>query len=413
MQGRKLLKKYISNDVREYNFSALKVAMKMKAEEIVSELKESGLKGRGGAAFPTGLKWDFALAEESAKKYIVCNADEGEPGTFKDRYLLEERPLKVLEGILIGAYTIGAQEGYIYIRGEYTTPIRIFEQVIKDAYQVGLLGDNILDSNFSFKLNLVKGAGAYVCGDETSLLNSIEGKRGISRIKPPYPIQEGLYGYPTVVNNVETFANVSEIVGWGGKYYSCLGTAKSKGTKLVCLSGDINKPGLYEVEFGQVTIKEIIEDFGQGIKNDRPLKFVIPGGISTSILTAEEIDIPYSYEDIVNHNSSLGSGALMVVAEGHDLIGLMMNAAKFFMDETCGTCFPCREGNRQIYYLLKRAAEAGGFSKSEFQLIKDIGRTINLAARCGLGQSSLNFIRSIIDNYGDELLAGGEDNGEA
>lgn len=392
-----------------YDFSGLKQALEKSREEIVAEIKESGLKGRGGAGFPTGVKWDFALQETGEPKYMICNADEGEPGTFKDRYLLEYQPYKVLEGIIIAAYATGATDGYIYIRGEYAEPIDIFADVIEKAREEDILGDNILGTDFSFDLKLVKGAGAYVCGDETSLINSIEGERGRSRIKPPYPIQEGLFGQPTTVNNVETLATAAEIIRQGTEKYTNLGTEDSRGTKLVSISGDVNEPGVYEIEFGKVTVAEIINEFGRGVRDDRELKFVIPGGISTAILPREKLDTSYTYEDLAEAGSGLGSGAMIVVAEGHNLVDMLLNVAEFFMDETCGTCFPCREGNRQIYHIIKEAKENNGFKKRDLEIIKDIGKTIRLAARCGLGQSSMNFIRSVVDNYTDELVARGEE----
>ena len=410
MEEKYFLKGEELKNVSDYDFPALKKALKLDRKEIINEIDESKLKGRGGAGFPTGLKWKFAYQEESDTKYFICNGDEGEPGTFKDRYLMEDRPVKVLEGIMIGAYAVGANKGYIYIRGEYAKSIKTFNKVIEDAYNHGILGENIFGSDFSFDLKLIKGAGAYVCGDETSLINSIEGKRGISRIKPPYPIQEGLFGKPTVVNNVETLTTAGEIINQGSDVYKAMGTKDSKGTKLVCLSGDVNEPGVYEIEFGSMTIADIIEEFGKGIKNNGELKFVIPGGISTSILTKDQINIPYTYEDIDEAQSSLGSGALIVVSEGHDLVDLMLNASRFYMDETCGTCFPCREGNRQVHHMLKEAMDKG-VDQEKTALIKDIGKTIRLASRCGLGQSSLNFIGSVIDEYPSELQPGGVKHG--
>ncbi|QTL99016.1 NADH dehydrogenase FAD-containing subunit [Iocasia frigidifontis] len=407
MEETLFLKKDMKKELSNYEFSNLKKALKLGREKVIDIIKQSGLKGRGGAGFPTGLKWELAYQEEADKKYIICNGDEGEPGTFKDRYLLENNPVKVLEGILIVAYAIGADEGYCYIRGEYLGPINIFEKVINEAEATGILGENILDSGFNFNLYLVKGAGAYVCGDETSLINSIEGKRGRSRIKPPYPIAKGLFDKPTVVNNVETLVSAVEIINQGLDKYLELGTENSRGTKLVCLSGDVNQPGVYEVEFGQVTLGEIIEQFGKGIRNYVPLKFLVPGGISTQVLTPAELNVPYTYEGIASAGSALGSGAVIVVDEGHDLVDLMLNVSRFFMDETCGTCFPCREGNRQVYHMLKEGKE--GFTEKDVELIKNVGTTIHLAARCGLGQTSLNFIGSVFDKFGDELkLKGGE-----
>ena len=408
MEEKIYIKGEVLKDCSKYDFPGLKKALNMKQEDVVNEIKKSGLKGRGGAGFPTGLKLDLALKQDASNgKYMICNGDEGEPGTFKDRFLMINRPLKVLEGILIAAYTIGANNGYIYIRGEYTESINIIDKIIKEAYQKNILGDNIFGSEFNFNLRLVKGAGAYVCGDETSLINSIEGKRGISRIKPPYPIENGLFTKPTVVNNVETLSTIAEIINQGADIFASIGTKESKGTKLISLSGDINEPGVYEVEFGKATINEIICKFGKGIKNNKELKFVIPGGISTAILKKEQLDIAYSYEDIEKTGSSLGSGAIIVVAKGHNLFDLMLNVSRFFMNETCGTCFPCREGNRQINRMLREAEK--GFTEEQREIITDIGNTIRLASRCGLGQTSLNFIKSVIDNYEDELMVGGDE----
>ncbi len=405
MQETYFLKGDIINDVSNYKFTALKKALNMKRLDIIDQIKKSGLRGRGGAGFPTGIKWELAYKQKAEQKFMICNGDEGEPGTFKDRYLMENRTLKVLEGIMIGAYATGASKGYIYIRGEYSDAISIFEKIIKDTYKKGVLGQNIFDSGFDFDFQLVKGAGAYVCGDETSLINSIEGKRGKSRIKPPYPIEKGLFDFPTVVNNVESLTAAAEIINQGADKYAAMGTENSCGTKLICLSGDVNEPGVYEIKFGEKTIREIIDEFGKGLINNKKLKFVIPGGISTAVLDKENIDIPYTYEDIEEKGSSLGSGAIIVVGEGHDLMDLMLNVSRFFMDETCGTCFPCREGNRQINRMLKEFKN--GFTDEERNIIEDIGETIRLAARCGLGQTSLNFVKSILDNYENELTSGG------
>ncbi|MGP3779061.1 complex I 51 kDa subunit family protein [Halanaerobium saccharolyticum] len=400
LKGDKLL------NILDYDFKSIKNALRMGRKETIQKIKDSELKGRGGAAFPTGLKWQLAAEVEGEEKFLVCNADEGEPGTFKDRYLLEERPLKVLEGIMLAAFAIGADKAYIYIRGEYTRAIEVFTEIIEAARKNKILDSKIFDSNLKLEIKLVRGAGAYVCGDETSLLNSIEGKRGRSRIKPPYPIQEGLFSQPTVVNNVESLCCAAEVLNPDSEEFANLGIEGSRGTKLLCLSGDLNKPGLYEVEFGKITLKEIIYDLAGGIKAGENLKFVIPGGISTALITAKDLDFPYSYQAFEKRGSSLGSGAVIAVSKKHDLLDLMLNVSKFYMDETCGTCFPCREGNRQINKILKEFKNSG--QKIDAELISDIGNTIRLAARCGLGQSSLNFISSVIENYGQELKIGGK-----
>ncbi|TDP90033.1 NADH:ubiquinone oxidoreductase subunit F (NADH-binding) [Halanaerobium saccharolyticum] len=400
LKGDKLL------NILDYDFKSIKNALRMGRKETIQKIKDSELKGRGGAAFPTGLKWQLASEVEGEEKFLVCNADEGEPGTFKDRYLLEERPLKVLEGIMLAAFAIGADKAYIYIRGEYTRAIEVFTEIIEAARKNKILDSKIFDSNFKLEIKLVRGAGAYVCGDETSLLNSIEGKRGRSRIKPPYPIQEGLFSQPTVVNNVESLCCAAEVLNPDSEEFANLGIEGSRGTKLLCLSGDLNKPGLYEVEFGKITLQEIIYDLAGGIKAGENLKFVIPGGISTALITAKDLDFPYSYQAFEKRGSSLGSGAVIAVSKKHDLLDLMLNVSRFYMDETCGTCFPCREGNRQINKILKEFKNSG--QKIDAELISDIGNTIRLAARCGLGQSSLNFISSVIENYGQELKIGGK-----
>ncbi|PTV95625.1 NADH:ubiquinone oxidoreductase subunit F (NADH-binding) [Halanaerobium saccharolyticum] len=400
LKGDKLL------NILDYDFKSIKNALRMGRKETIQKIKDSELKGRGGAAFPTGLKWQLASEVEGEEKFLVCNADEGEPGTFKDRYLLEERPLKVLEGIMLAAFAIGADKAYIYIRGEYTRAIEVFTEIIAAARKNKILDSKIFDSNFKLEIKLVRGAGAYVCGDETSLLNSIEGKRGRSRIKPPYPIQEGLFSQPTVVNNVESLCCAAEVLNPDSEEFANLGIEGSRGTKLLCLSGDLNKPGLYEVEFGKITLQEIIYDLAGGIKAGENLKFVIPGGISTALITAKDLDFPYSYQAFEKRGSSLGSGAVIAVSKKHDLLDLMLNVSRFYMDETCGTCFPCREGNRQINKILKEFKNSG--QKIDAELISDIGNTIRLAARCGLGQSSLNFISSVIENYGQELKIGGK-----
>lgn len=400
LKGEKLL------DISSYNFESIKNALKLGREKTIQKIKNSELKGRGGAGFPTGIKWEMAANIKAEEKFLVCNGDEGEPGTFKDRYLLEERPLKVLEGIMLAAYAVGADKAYIYIRGEYSKAIEVFSEIIEAAEKERILNNYIFNSDFKLELKIIRGAGAYVCGDETSLLNSIEGKRGRSRIKPPYPIEKGLFNQPTVVNNVESLCCAAEVLNPDSEEFSSLGIKGSRGTKLLCLSGDLNKPGLYEVEFGKVTLKEIIYEFGGGIKTDQELRFVIPGGISTALIRADDLDFPYSYQAFEKRGSSLGSGAVIAVSKKHDLLDLMLNVSRFYMDETCGTCFPCREGNRQINKILKEFK--GDAKKMDAELISDIGNTIRLAARCGLGQSSLNFITSVIENYGDELKIGGK-----
>ncbi|KAF2955796.1 NADH-ubiquinone oxidoreductase-F iron-sulfur binding region domain-containing protein [Marinitoga sp. 38H-ov] len=389
------LKKDLDKNMKNYDFIGLKKSLEFTSEDIVKKITDSGLRGRGGAGFPTGKKWQFALSQESDVKFLICNADEGEPGTFKDRFLLENMPFKVLEGIIIAAYAVKANYGYIYIRGEYSKAIDIFERTIKDAYHMGLLGKNILGSNFDFELKLIKGAGAYVCGDETSLINSIEGKRGFSRIKPPYPVQRGLFDMPTIVNNVETLATVAEIMKYDENIYATLGTEKSRGTKLVSISGDVKLPDVYEIEFGSGTLSDIVKLAG-GERGE--LSFVVPGGLATSILKNDELDVLYTYEDLEEAGSSVGSGGMIVVSKDHDLVDILLNVSDFFVKETCGTCFPCREGNRNIKEILLKLKRKG-FKEEYKKTIGELREAILLAARCGFGQSSVNFIYSVLDKF--------------
>ncbi|SDM38818.1 complex I 51 kDa subunit family protein [Halarsenatibacter silvermanii] len=404
VQEQKFLKGPRLRDLEEYDFPGLQRAMDIGSEAIIEEISQAGLLGRGGAGFPTGKKWELAYQEEGEFKYVICNADEGEPGTFKDRYLLDERILKVLEGMLIAAYTIDADFGYIYIRGEYFNSINILQETLEEARESGVLGENILGSDFSFDIKLVRGAGCYVCGDETSLLNSLEGMRGGSRTKPPYPISKGLCGCPTLVNNVESLACAAEILNQGSEKFAALGTAESKGTKLVCLSGDVNFSGVYEVEFGSSTLQEIIDDLGGGLKKSQDIKFVIPGGLSTRVLPPERLQCEYSYEGLDEAGSSLGSGGVMVVGSEQNLKDILTRIARFYMDESCGTCFPCREGNHQIYEIVSNSDNGSeDFPEEKLEIIEDLGSTMAAAARCGLGQTARLPTGSIISEFKQEL----------
>ncbi|MGM0641703.1 MAG: complex I 51 kDa subunit family protein [Thermotogota bacterium] len=389
------LKNDIDKKIENYGFLGLKNSLKLSEKDIIEKVKESNLRGRGGAGFPTGIKWEYANSINSDIKIVICNGDEGEPGTFKDRYLMENMPFKVIEGIIICGYAVNANYGYIYIRGEYEKSINEIQKTIKYMYKNNLLGKNILKSDFDFELKLIKGAGAYVCGDETSLINSIEGERGRSRIKPPLPIEEGLYKKPTIVNNVESLSSAAEIMKYEDNEYTKMGTSESRGTKLVSISGDINNPGVYEIEFGKKTINEIINLSG-GIKGEK-VGIVIPGGIATECLVEEELDTLYSYEDLGKIGSSLGSGGMIVINNERNLFEIIKNVSDFFKNETCGTCFPCREGNKNINAILEDVLESGEINQEEKDLIREIKDTIGLAARCGFGQSSVNLILSILE----------------
>ncbi|SDC24164.1 complex I 51 kDa subunit family protein [Geotoga petraea] len=392
-------KYFLKNDlgikIDDYKFNGLKNSLNIEPLKIVEKIKESNLKGRGGAGFPTGVKWEYANKIKSTSKIVICNGDEGEPGTFKDRFLMENLPYKVIEGIVICAYAVKARYGYIYIRGEYEKAIENIEKTIKYMYKNHFLGKNIFDSNFDFDVKLIKGAGAYVCGDETSLINSIEGERGRSRIKPPLPIEKGLYEQPTIVNNVESLSSAAEIMKYDDNPYLKMGTENSRGTKLISISGDVNGPDVYEIEFGSLTIKEIIELAG-GVRGNR-VGIVIPGGIATECLTEDELNTKYTYEDLEKIGSSLGSGGMIVINNQRNLFEIIKNVSDFFKNETCGTCFPCREGNKNINVILEKVLNENIITEEETKLINEIKEAIGLAARCGFGRSSVNLILSILN----------------
>lgn len=392
------LKEWLVLGAENWPYEQLEKAYETGLEGCLAELETSGLLGRGGAGFPTAKKWRMVDGKEQV--VLICNGDEGEPGTFKDRYILENNPAMLLEGILIAAYMLRAHEVYVYIRGEYATALKQMKKAIDHA-------DNIINrfrmvTGINLSVQLVKGQGAYVCGDETSLINSIEGLRPNSRMKPPYPTESGLRGLPTVVNNVETLCNIPRIIGEGGQSFAALGVEGSRGTKLVCLSGKVANPGVYEIELGKVSLRELIWDIGGGIAGGKAFKFVIPGGISTPLLLDEALDTPFDYKSVRAAGSSLGSGAVIVADETVSVVETACSVADFYMKETCGICFPCREGNRQIEHLLKRIKAGRGESRY-LELICDISQTTSLAARCGLGQSAGNFIESAISKFENEF----------
>jgi len=395
MKEKLYLKSILSEFKEKYDYPLFKKVLNASRRDVVNEIKKSKLRGRGGAGFPTYKKLEYVFDKDNV--HFIVNADEGEPGTFKDRFIIEKNPNHLLEGLLILAYAVEAKNLYIYIRGEYKEAIHKLEKAIQ---YLNTIKETF---NYSFDISLVKGAGAYVCGDETSLINSIEGKRPNSRIKPPYPTEEGLYGYPTVVNNVETIANVPLIIRDGGETYAKIGTSESTGTKLVCLSGRIEKAGVYEIEFGSLTMRELIFDLGKGIKNGNKFAFVIPGGISTCVLTDTELDVSLDYESLKEIGTSFGSGAVIVGDEQVDIVSVARNVSDFFMNETCGMCYPCKEGNRQIHHLLSEIDK--GIGTFEYlDLIREISNTTSITARCGLGQSAGNFITCASEKFRDQFL---------
>lgn len=398
------IKEYIAAD----GYQALGQILKSwSRDDVINEIKKSGLRGRGGGGFPTGIKWELTKKSESDIKYIICNADEGDPGAFMDRSILEGDPHSVLEAMAIAGYAIGASHGYIYIRAEYPLAIHRLRIAIKEAYDVGLLGENILGSDFSFDVDLNYGAGAFICGEETALINSIEGGRGEPTVKPPFPAQVGLWKKPTNINNVETLANICPIILRGAEWFSSIGTEKSKGTKVFALAGKVNNVGLVEVPMG-LTLREIIFELGGGIKNNRRFKAVQTGGPSGGCIPVKYLDIPIDYDNLTSIGSMMGSGGMIVMDEDD----CMVNIAKFYLefscDESCGRCTACRIGNTRLLEILKEVTEGKG-TMEHLEALKDLGQIVKDSSLCGLGQTSPNPILSTMNYFWDEYVSHVED----
>lgn len=387
-------------------FEALKKALNMEPLSICDEIKASNLKGRGGAAYPTGVKWEQAYNVKGDEKYILCNGDEGEPGTFKDKVIFENIPLKLIEGMAIAARILRAKEGFIYIRGEYENAQKIVNEAIYNARKAGYLGENILGSNLSFDIKVLTGAGAYVVGENSALAESTEGKVGRPRMKPPYIKECGLYKKPTLVNNVETFSAVPYIVLNGGESYKSLGNEASGGTKLVSLCGNVSKRGVYEVPFG-ISIRKIIYDLGDGIEGRKVLKAVHIGGSSGTILPASLVDKELCYEALKEIHASLGSGSILVIDETVDIIEYLLYIYKFFFHESCGKCTPCREGNKQIVNILERLNNRKG-NKEDIDTLQRILDVMKNASFCGLGKSAPAPLESAIQYFKNDLIKGME-----
>lgn len=369
-------------------YRAWKRAQALSPQQVIEEVKASGLFGRGGAAFPTGLKWEGAARAEGSPKYVVCNADESEPGTFKDRVLLGDDPHLVLEGMRIAAYAIGATKGYIYLRGEYAYLRPILEKAIAEAEEAGLLD--------GFEIEIRMGAGAYICGEETALFESIEGKRGFPRVKPPFPTTHGLFGKPTVINNVETLANVPFIIEHGAAAYRQLGSEKSPGSKLFCLSGDVARPGLYEVPFG-IRLGELLEMAG-GVPEGRNIQAILLGGAAGTFATPRHLDVRLTFEDLRQAGLVLGSGVVMVFDERRDLRRVLLNIARFFAHESCGKCYPCQMGTQRQMEILERLAQ-GHLLPGDRERLEDVGWTMSDASLCGLGQTAASAVLSAIKEW--------------
>ncbi|HOT40169.1 MAG TPA: NADH-quinone oxidoreductase subunit NuoF [Candidatus Syntrophosphaera thermopropionivorans] len=384
-------------------YQALRKALTLSPDEIINEVKISGLRGRGGAGFPTGLKWSFAAAAKSDIKYIICNADEGDPGAFMDRSVLEGDPHRVLEGMIIGAYAIGVHKGYIYCRAEYPLAIEHLKMALVSAREKNYLGDNILGTDFSFELSIKEGAGAFVCGEETALMQSIEGKRGMPSIRPPYPAESGLWGKPTNINNVETWANIPWIIKNGGEAFKAIGMEKSSGTKVFALAGKIAGSGLIEVPMG-ITLRDIIYKVGGGMKTEKPFKAVQLGGPSGGCIPADLLDIPVDYDSITATGAIMGSGGMVVMDSGTCMVDVARYFLNFTQNESCGKCTFCRIGTRRMLEILNRITEGKG-ELEDLDRLEELALNINKGSLCGLGQTAPNPVLTTLRYFKDEYLA--------
>jgi NADH-quinone oxidoreductase subunit F len=392
----------ISTYLRLGGYSAIQKALGMSQLEVIEEVKASGVRGRGGAGFPAGVKWGFVPKDSPKPKYMICNADESEPGTFKDRELILVDPHMILEGIAIASYAIGSNTAYIYIRGEFVEEARVLETAIAEAERKKFLGKKILGSDYNLDIHIHRGAGAYICGEETALIESIEGKRGLPRLKPPFPAVVGLFGCPTVVNNVETLACVPHIIEHGGTWFAGIGTERSTGTKLFSVSGHVERPGVYELPMG-TTFREIIEDHCGGIRDGRELKAFIPGGSSAPVLPAALIDTPADFDAVAQAGSMLGSGGVIVMDETVDMVWALENLLVFYAHESCGQCSPCREGSDWAVDIVRRIRRGNGRPKD----IETLRRISQYASQgmtiCPLGDAFCGPITSFLDHFGNEF----------
>jgi NADP-reducing hydrogenase subunit HndC len=395
-------------DIDEYiardGYLALgKVLTEFTPAQVIDTMKRSGLRGRGGAGFPTGLKWEFASKNAADQKYVCCNADEGDPGAFMDRSVLEGDPHAVLEAMAIAGYAIGADQGYIYVRAEYPIAIKRLAIAINQAHEYGLLGKNIFETGYNFDIELRLGAGAFVCGEETALMTSIEGHRGEPRSRPPFPAVKGLFGKPTILNNVETFVNVPQIILKGAEWFSSIGNEKSKGTKVFALGGKINHTGLVEIPMG-TTLREIIEEIGGGIPNGKKFKAAQTGGPSGGCIPYSLIDIPIDYDNLISIGSMMGSGGLIVMDEDNCMVDMAKFFLEFTVDESCGKCTPCRIGTRRLYEMLEKIASGNG-ELEDLDKIEELSKYIKANSLCGLGQTAPNPVLSMMHHFREEYLA--------
>ena len=384
-------------------FAGLAKALKMDRADVIKEVLDSGLRGRGGGGFPTGRKWQFAFAQPDGEKYVVCNGDEGDPGAFMDRSILEGNPLAVIEGMMIAGYAIGAQNGYFYVRAEYPIAVNRLRLAIKQAEELGLLGDNILGTDFSFRAHIRLGAGAFVCGEETALLNSIEGQRGMPRPRPPFPAVKGLWGCPTIVNNVETLACVPYILRNGAESIASMGTEKSKGTKVFALGGKVNNVGLVEVPMG-TTLRELIYDIGGGIPGGKKFKAIQTGGPSGGCLTEKDLDTPIDFDNLVAKGSMMGSGGMIIMDEDNCMVDIAKFFLEFTVDESCGKCAPCRIGTVRMLEILEKITNGNG-TLEDIDRLEELAEYIKAGSLCGLGQTAPNPVLSTLRYFRDEYIA--------
>jgi NADH-quinone oxidoreductase subunit F len=382
-------------------YEALAKALRMDPAAVIEEVKKSGLRGRGGAGFPCGMKWGFVPRDHQGPKYIACNADESEPGTFKDRLLMEHDPHQLIEGCAIAGWAVGASTTYIYIRGEYTKAARILEDAIRDAYEQGVLGPSVLGSGFRHDVYVHRGAGAYICGEETGMLESLEGKRGQPRVKPPFPAVVGAFGAPTVINNVETLCCVTHILQRGADWFKGIGPdERNTGPKLYAISGHVERPGTYEYPIG-VTFQELLDGCG-GMYKGRGLKAFIPGGASAAMMTASERDIPMDFDRLAKAGSMLGSAAVIVMDETTCMVRATLRLARFFAHESCGQCTPCREGTNWMRLILARI-ESGRGSEADVDLLERVVPNVGGISLCALGDAAQGPVRSLVEKFGDEI----------
>ena len=384
-------------------FAGLAKALKMDRADVIKSVLDSGLRGRGGGGFPTGRKWQFAFAQPDGDKYVVCNGDEGDPGAFMDRSILEGNPLAVIEGMVIAGYAIGAQNGYFYVRAEYPIAVNRLRIAIKQAEEIGLLGDNILGTGFSFRAHIRLGAGAFVCGEETALLNSIEGQRGMPRPRPPFPAVKGLWGCPTIVNNVETLACVPYILRNGAENFAQYGTEKSKGTKVFALGGKVNNVGLVEIPMG-TTLRALIYDIGGGIPGGKKFKAIQTGGPSGGCLTEKDLDTPIDFDNLVAKGSMMGSGGAIVMDEDNCMVDVAKFYMEFICDESCGKCTPCRVGTKRLLEYLQKICD-GKATMQDLEELETLAQTIQAGSLCALGQTAANPVLSTLKSFRDEYIA--------